>query len=117
MSVQGVIIIVGGLVLLVLAVRLVRIGLLSVRYGLGWIAVAVVAVAGAPILYVSSTAVSHHGFTSTGFSLGVIFIFLALVCLQLSISVSGLHRAVQDLSEYSALLERRLAALESEPKS
>ena len=50
----------------------------------------------------------------TGFSLGIFIGFLGLVCLQLSISLSGLHRAVQDLAEHAALVEARVRALEAE---
>jgi hypothetical protein len=52
------------------------------------------------------------GFTTTGFSAGVFIVFLGLLCLQLSVSLSGLHSAVQNLSEHSALLEERLRRLE-----
>ena len=56
----------------------------------------------------------HLGFTATGFSLGVLIAFLGLICLQLSISLSGLHRAIQDLTEHAALVEQRLRELEDE---
>ncbi len=59
---------------------------------------------------------SHHvgelGFTQTGFSLGLFVAFLGLVCLQLSISLSGLHSEMQDLAEHAALVEERLRTLE-----
>lgn len=112
MSIQAVLIVLGGLALFLSTVALVRLRLLSIRYGLGWMALAMLGVLGAPLLSALSDQVGRFGFTSTGFSLGVAFVFLGLVCLQLSISLSGLHRAVQDLAEYAALVEQRVRVLE-----
>ena len=112
MSTQAVIIMLGALVLLVTTVVLVRMRLLSIRYGLGWLAVSLTGLAGAPVLSLLADQVSRYGFTPTGFSLGVFIVFLGLVCLQLSISLSGLHRAIQDLAEHAALTEQRVRDLE-----
>ena len=103
----------GGALLLALStVRLVRKGLLSIRYGIGWLIVSAVGIVGAPVLTLISSEVIRLGFTPTGFSLGIFFVFLGLFCLQLSISLSGLHHAVQDLSEHAARTEARLRAIE-----
>lgn len=112
MSAQAALLVVGALLLLIFSVHLVRRGLLSIRYGMGWLFVAVLGIVGAPVLSVASSRVADLGFTATGFSLGVLLLFLGLICLQLSTSVSGLHRAVQELSEHSALLSRRIRDLE-----
>jgi hypothetical protein len=98
--------------LMVSTVLLVRRRLLSLRYGLGWLSVSVLGFLGTPLLSLASGQVKHLGFTPTGFSLGVLIGFLGLICLQLSISLSGLHRAIQDLSENSALVEQRVLELE-----
>jgi hypothetical protein len=111
-SIQGIIIILGSAALLASSVVLVRLRLLSIRYGLGWIAVSLMGMAGAPVLDVLSGQVEDLGFTATGFSLGVVILFLGLVCLQLSISLSGVHHSVQDLTEHAALVEQRLRELE-----
>ncbi len=113
MSTQAAILMAGAFLLLLSTVRLVRMGLLSIRYGLGWLTLAVVGIAGTPVLSAASARVQDAGFTATGFSLGVLLVFLGLVAMQLSTSVSGLHRAVQELSEHSALLEQRVQQLES----
>lgn len=105
---------VGAAALAVSTTVLVRRRLLSIRYGLGWLAVSLVGFVGAPLLSVFASLVESSGFTATGFSLGIFIIFLGLVCLQLSISLSGLHSAVQDLAEYAALVEARVGALEAE---
>lgn len=112
MSIQAVVIMLGALGLLASSIVLVRLQLLSIRYGLGWIAVSLLAFVGAPVLEVLSGEVSRLGFTATGFSLGVVVVFLGLLCLQLSISLSGIHRSVQDLSENAALIEQRLRTIE-----
>lgn len=102
----------GALALMVSTITLVRRRLLSIRYGLGWLTVSVVGVLGAPVLSVASRHVEKLGFTATGFSLGLFIAFLGLVCLQLSITLSGLHGVVQDLAEHAALMEQRIRDLE-----
>lgn len=114
MSVQVAIIMAGAAALMVSTTILVRRRLLSIRYGLGWLAVSLAGFVGAPLLGVFASLVAGLGFTATGFSLGVFITFLGLVCLQLSISLSGLHSAVQDLAEYAALVEARVGTLEAE---
>jgi hypothetical protein len=113
-SLQAALIMAGAAALAVSTTVLVRRRLLSIRYGLGWLAVSLVGFVGAPLLSVFASLVESSGFTATGFSLGVFILFLGLVCLQLSISLSGLHSAVQDLAEYAALVEARVDALEAE---
>lgn len=112
MSVQAVIIMAGAAALMASTVVLVRLRLLSIRYGMGWLAVSLAGLVGAPLLSLLATQVESLGFTPTGFSLGVFVAFLGLVCLQLSISLSGLHTAVQDLTEHAALVEARVRELE-----
>jgi len=111
-SIQALVVITGAGLLLASSVVLVRLRLLSIRYGLGWIAVSLLGMAGAPVLDVLSSQVEDLGFTATGFSLGIVILFLGLVCLQLSISLSGIHHSVQDLTEHAALVEQRLRTLE-----
>lgn len=115
MSIEALIVMAGAASLMLSTIILVRRRLLSIRYGLGWLTVSVVGFIGTPLLSFLAAKVRHLGFTPTGFSLGVLIAFLGLVCLQLSISLSGLHRAIQDLSEYSALIEQRLRRLEGKP--
>jgi Na+/melibiose symporter-like transporter len=111
-SIHGFLICAGGLALLWSTLALVRRRLLSIRYGLGWIAVALLAVVGGPLLPVISNRVDALGFTPTGFSLGVLAAFLGLICLQLSISLSGVQRVLRDLTEHAALVEHRVRELE-----
>ncbi len=103
----------GAAALMVSTVVLVRRRLLSIRYGMGWLAVSLLGLLGAPLLSALSSQLGSV-FTPTGFSLGVFIVFLGLVCLQLSISLSGLHSAVQDLAEHAALTEQRVRTLEGQ---
>lgn len=112
MSTEAAIVMAGAVGLMFSTVFLVRRGLLSIRYGLGWLTVSVIGFVGTPVLSAASSEVRHLGFTPTGFSLGVLIAFIGLICLQLSISLSGLHRAIQDLSEHAALVEERVRELE-----
>ena len=117
MSNQAWLIIAGGALLLLSTFVLVRAGLLSIRYGLGWGLLGLFGILGAPLLELLSRRVGELGFTSTGFSLGILIVFLGLICLQLSTTVSGLQHAVQDLGEYSALLEQRVKQLEDDRRA
>lgn len=112
MTGQTFIIMGGALLLMVSTLRLVRLRLLSIRYGIGWLVVAFAGLAGSPVLTLITRRLDLFGFTPTGFSLGVFIVFLGLVCLQLSISLSGLHRAIQDLAEHAAHVESRVGDLE-----
>jgi hypothetical protein len=112
-SVQLPILMLGAAALTVSTVVLVRRRLLSIRYGMGWLAVSLLGLMGAPLLSLLAERVESIGFTPTGFSLGIFVAFLGLVCLQLSISLSGLHVAVQDLAEHAALVEQRVRTLEA----
>jgi hypothetical protein len=116
MSIQAAIVMAGTVALFVSTVVLVRREMLSIRYGLGWLTVSAVGFLGTPFLSLAASKVRHLGFTPTGFSLGVLIGFIGLICLQLSISVSGLHRAIQNLTEYAAIVEKRLYELEHDSR-
>jgi hypothetical protein len=114
MSGQTFIVMGGALLLILSTLRLVRLRLLSIRYGIGWLVVGVVGVLGSPVLPLVSGRLDSLGFTATGFSLGVFIAFLGLVCLQLSVSLSGLSRSIQDIAEHAAHVEARVRQLEGE---
>lgn len=103
-----------GLILLLLAILLVRRGRLAIRYGLGWSAIAVGVILTAPLLGLIERLAGFLGLTPTGLILASVVAFLALLSLQLSISVSGSQEAIRTLSEANALLEERLRRAERE---
>jgi Uncharacterized conserved protein (DUF2304) len=94
-------------------VGLVRSGRLAVRYGLGWLAVALAMLVAAPLLGLVETLADALGLTPTGLLIGVVVGFLVLVCLQLSVSLSGSQNQIRALSESNALLDAQLRALSS----
>jgi hypothetical protein len=112
-SLQAWSIVAGGVGLLASTVVLVRMRLLSIRYGLGWLSLSLLAIAGAPVLEALAPHVDSLGLTPTGFSLGTLALFLGLVCLQLSISLSGVQQVLQDLAEHAAHVEQRVRTLEA----
>jgi uncharacterized protein DUF2304 len=105
---------IGSSALILGVVWLTRRGLLSLRYGLGWILVAVFALIGSALLRLVAPLAQLLHMTPTGLLLGGSTVFLLLLCLQLSISVSGLQHAVRDLSESNAFLEQRIQQAEQE---
>ena len=82
MNVQVPIVMVGAAALMLSTVVLVRRRMLSIRYGMGWLAVSLVGFVGAPLLSLLASRVARFGFTATGFSLGIFVVFLGLVCLD-----------------------------------
>jgi Uncharacterized conserved protein (DUF2304) len=111
-AVQSLLVALGGVGLLVVVFLLARRGLLSLRYALGWMAVALLLLGAAVLLVVIGGISQSLPITPTGLLAGVGLAFLLAVCLQLSISLSGQQEAIRELSEASALLAERLQRLE-----
>jgi peptidoglycan/LPS O-acetylase OafA/YrhL len=102
----------GGLGIFSAVFALSRRRLLSLRYALGWMAVALLLV-GAGILLVAIGGISESlPITPTGLLAGVGLAFVLLITLQLSISLSGHQEAIRELTEANALLEERVARVE-----
>jgi len=113
-AVQSLLVALGGLGLLVGVFLLARWGLLSLRYALGWMAVSLLLL-GAAVVLVLIGGISHSlPITPTGLLAGVGLAFLLVVCLQLSISLSGQQNAIRELSEANALLGERLRRFEEQ---
>lgn len=91
--------------MLALTLALVRRGLLTARYALGWVCVSVVAILGAPLFAFLSTQVAFIKLSPAGFSIVVAILFLLAICVQLSVSLSGLVSSTQDIAERLALVE------------
>ncbi len=81
---------------------------ISLRYTVGWFAVFfIAATAGLFVPLVSPVAELLQISTSMVF-VGVVVIALLLISIQLSISISGLQRRLQDLAESLAILKERV---------
>lgn len=104
---QALILTVGGFALAGVIVWLVRHRLVTTRYALGWLAIAVFVVVGAMFSGFVSSFGEFAGMTPTAVLLAVATVVLLAIAIQLSISVSGLQSQVRDLAEAHALLEAR----------
>ena len=105
---QALILAAGGFALAGVIVWLVRHRLVTTRYALGWLVIAVFVVLSAVFSGLVSEVGDLAGMTPTGVLLGVATVVLLAITIQLSISVSGLQSQVRDLAESNALLEARL---------
>ncbi|MFA5885385.1 MAG: DUF2304 domain-containing protein [Acidimicrobiia bacterium] len=102
---QALILALGGLALAGVIVVLVRRRLITTRYALGWLAIAVVGILGALLTGLVSDIGDLAGMTPTAVFLAVATVVLLAITIQLTISVSGLQSQVRDLAESHALLE------------
>lgn len=107
---QGLLIAAGGLLLGVVAVVLVRRQLISLRYAIGWLLIALAAVIGAVLSPAIKPVSARLGMSPTGLLLALASGVLLIITVQLSISVSGLRAQIRELAEAQALLEARRAS-------
>ena len=112
---QGLLIAAGGFGLLVLTAALARRRLLSLRYALGWVGVSAFIVGAAILTPLVTPLADQFSMTGTAVFLAAASAVLVLVCIQLSITVSGLHAQLRDVIEANALLEARVVAVEGGP--
>lgn len=110
---QGALIALGGLLLAVAAVTLARRRLITLRYALGWLAVALVTMVGAAAASLVTPLAELFSMTATGVLLAGATALMVAIAIQLSISVSGLQAQVRELAEAHALLANRLEELET----
>jgi len=108
---------VGGLLIVAMVVRLSRLGQLSFRYTLGWIGVAsfgILAGLFAPVIAPVANAIGLSSAALLG--LGAL-VFITVIAIQLSISISGLQRQVQLLAEEVAKVDNgvRSSPLDNSP--
>jgi hypothetical protein len=111
-AVQALIVGLGAIGMFLLVFALSRRRLLSLRYALGWMAVATLLLLLAIVTALTGGVGSSLPFTPTGLITALGLAFLLLIALQLSISLSGHQEAIRQLSEANALLEERLARVE-----
>lgn len=94
-----------GFVFVVLIRSLSRRGRLSMRYTLGWLSIGILALLYPGLLWASREISQVLQVQPLAILLGVPLIVTGLVCIQLSISVSGLTEQVRTLAESVAILE------------
>ena len=105
---QGGVIFVCGAGMLFLTARLAHQRKLSFHYASGWVAVSVAVIASSLLTPLVSPIARWFSMTGTAVFLVVAVAFVVAMCIQLSISVSGLHERVRDLAEANALLRGEL---------
>lgn len=94
-----------GILLLLIAFVLMRRGALAVRYGFGWAAIGLLAILLAPLLSVIEPIATALTLTVPGLIIAVGALFLTVVALQLSMTLSAMHEEIRLLAERSAVLE------------
>jgi len=100
-----------GIVVVITVVRLSRRGQLSFRYTMGWIGVASFGILAGLFVPVVEPVANALGLSAAALiGLGAL-VFITVIAIQLSISISGLQKQVQSLTEAAARLDHDLRKL------
>jgi len=105
---QELVIALGGVGLAILVLFIARRHLLTLRYTVGWVVLAVVMTLSALLSGFVEPLANAVGMTATGVLLALASGTLLLICIQLSISVSGLSSQLRELIESEALLRAQV---------
>lgn len=109
---QALLVAVAGLCFAVLVLALARRGLLTLRYTLAWLTVALCGVALVFVTPVLKPIAASVGISPTGVLLSIASTVLLLITLQITVTASALSDALQTLTEAHALLDERVARIE-----
>jgi hypothetical protein len=105
---QELVIALGGVGLALFVLFIARKHLLTLRYTVGWVVLAVVMTLSALLSGFVEPLANAVGMTATGVLLALASGTLLLICIQLSISVSGLSSQLRELIESEALLRAQV---------
>ena len=94
--------------------RLGRLGRISFRYTMGWLALAALGVFAALLVPVVEPFADWLRLSPTAFLVAVASVGSAALFVQLTISISGTQRKVDSLTQENALLRERVARLEGD---
>lgn len=103
-----------GLLFCIAVVVLARRRLLSFRYAIGWLFVGVALVLAGVGLGLVQPLSRFLSVTPTTLVLGGVLATLLLICVQLSISLSGSNEQIRSLNDSVALLDARIQHLEAQ---
>ncbi len=107
-AIQTLIATIAGVVMATSVYMLARRGRLSFRYTVGWLALCLFGItAGASVRLVQPLAESLKVTPAALLSIGAIFLLLA-ICVQFSISISGMQEQIRRLTEDAAETKLRL---------
>ena len=110
--VHSILILTGTSAAIAMISRLARRGRLSFRYTIGWLIVFTLSLLSAPVLpFMDLVSRNLHMGPASVFAVAAL-VLLAMIAVQLSISISGLQEQVRQLNEDTAFL--RLQNFESE---
>jgi hypothetical protein len=105
-----------GLILLMAIVRLSRRGLLSFRYTLGWIGVGCIGIFSTLIIPVVEPISDYVGLSPAALLALAALLLLLIITIQLSISISGMQKHLQKLTEELGRLHQLGRALSDKQK-
>lgn len=108
---QALLIAAGGVLLGAAVIALARRRLMTLRYTVGWLGLAALAVLAALLAPLVQPVAKTFNMTGTAVFLVAATATLIVICVQLSITVSGLWARLRELAEDHALLEARLEEL------
>ena len=106
---QSLIIAAGSVAISILVVRLARSGRLAFRYTIGWLGLLSIGIVFSLASGIVEPVGSLLGVTPGVVVSGTAIVVLVLICIQLSVSISGLQERVRVLSEEAALQKFRLS--------
>ena len=107
-AIQTLIATIAGVVMATSVYMLARRGRLSFRYTVGWLVLCLFGItAGASVPIVQPVAENLKVTPAALLSIGAIFLLLA-ICVQFSISISGMQEQIRRLTEESAEIKLRL---------
>ena len=105
-----------SLVFVVGVYRLGRKGRLSFRYAVGWMSLGALGVIAGALIPLAEPLADYFKVTPGALLAIAAVILLLVLCVQLSISISGLQEQVRSLAEESSFLREELDALRSRKK-
>ncbi len=105
---------VASVVFAVIALRLGRLGRISFRYTMGWLALAALGIFAALLVPVVEPLADWLRLSPTAFLVAIASVGSAALFVQLTISISGTQRRVDSLTQENALLRERIARLEGD---
>jgi len=93
-----------GISTLIFVIRLSRRGQLSFRYAVGWILVATLGILSGVFVWVVEPLAESLGLSAAALLGLAALVFVTLIAIQLSVSISGLQRQIRTMAEDIARL-------------
>jgi len=109
-----------ALVAIAFAVHVARLSkkrLLSFKYTIGWISVCLVGIFASPLVFLVTPLAKLMRLTPTAFLVAISTISVAVILIQLSVSISGNQRKMETLVRENALLRESLGISMKEKNS